>query len=272
MKLALCNEVLDGLPFARQCEMAALLGYDALELAPYTLVDSPRAMRAAARNSGIAISGLHWLLKAPPGLSLTSADDAQRLRTVDVLRGHVALAAELGAGVLVQGSAAQRRVAAGETAEQAREHVAWCIEALLPTLEDARVVYCIEALPQSAAGDEPIASLDTAAMLVRRFDSPFVRTQIDTRAAALSEQATLAEVAERWLPTGLVAHVQVNDRNGRAPGQGRDRFAGFLHILQRHRYDGFVAIEPFEYLPDGLACAARGVGYLRGILEGLEVR
>jgi D-psicose/D-tagatose/L-ribulose 3-epimerase len=34
-------------------------------------------------------------------------------------------------------------------------------------------------------------------------------------------------------------------------------------------YRGIVAVEPFEYVPDGLGCAARSIGYLKGIREGL---
>ena len=37
MKIALCNEVLQPLPFAQQCALAADLGYDGLEVAPFTL-------------------------------------------------------------------------------------------------------------------------------------------------------------------------------------------------------------------------------------------
>ena len=39
--------------------------------------------------------------------------------------------------------------------------------------------------------------------------------------------------------------------------------------LQRHRYAGWLAVEPFEYVPDGRGCAARAIGYLRGAMEGL---
>ena len=39
--------------------------------------------------------------------------------------------------------------------------------------------------------------------------------------------------------------------------------------LQRAGYDGVVAVEPFNYVPDGPACAARALGYVRGILEAL---
>ena len=41
MKLALCNEVIREFEFSRQCEFAAAVGYDGLEIAPFTLGDEP---------------------------------------------------------------------------------------------------------------------------------------------------------------------------------------------------------------------------------------
>ena len=69
------------------------------------------------------------------------------------------------------------------------------------------------------------------------------------------------------LPTGLVAHIQVNDRNKRGPGQGTDRFAPLMAALKRQHYAGWIAAEPFEYVPDGATCAARTIGYLQGLIE-----
>ena len=39
MQVSLCNEVIGGLSFGRQCEIAAALGYDGLEIAPVTLTE-----------------------------------------------------------------------------------------------------------------------------------------------------------------------------------------------------------------------------------------
>jgi D-psicose/D-tagatose/L-ribulose 3-epimerase len=35
-------------------------------------------------------------------------------------------------------------------------------------------------------------------------------------------------------------------------------------------YRGVVAVEPFDYVPDGPGCAARSIGYLQGIVESLD--
>jgi D-psicose/D-tagatose/L-ribulose 3-epimerase len=68
MRIALCNEVIAPMPFPAQCEYAAKLGYDGLEIAPYTLSDEPHRMgaaqiaaaRSAAEDCGVAVTGLHW--------------------------------------------------------------------------------------------------------------------------------------------------------------------------------------------------------------------
>ncbi len=192
------------MPFPAQCVYAAKLGYDGLEIAPYTLSDEPHrlgaaqiaAARSAAQDAGIAITGLHWLLVKPAGLSISTRDDAVRKRTIDVMLALIDQCAELGGRYLVHGSPHQRRVDPGET-----------------------------------------------------------------RAAAL---------VDRWLPQGVIAHVQLNDRNRQGPGQGQQKFAPLFAALRKHRYGGDVAVEPFDYVPDGPGAAARAIGYVRGVLEALD--
>lgn len=74
-------------------------------------------------------------------------------------------------------------------------------------------------------------------------------------------------LVRRWMPTGFIAHVQVNDRNRRGPGQGTMKFGPILRALQETGYAGVVAAEPFDYVPDGMGSAAWASGYLRGLLE-----
>lgn len=278
MRIALCNEVLGGMEFAAQCAYARVLGYDGVEVAPYTVSERPHAvpasqrarLRRAAADAGVAITGLHWLLVAPKGLSITSRDATVRRRTVDVMRALVELCADLGGRVLVHGSPAQRAIAPDDDATTARARARDCFAAVAEDAAAAGVVYCVE--PLSRPMTSVINTVEEAAALVREIGHPAVRTMLDTSAAGTSEPEPVAATLDRWLPTGLVAHIQVNDTNRRGPGQGADRFAPVLAALRRHRYAGDVAVEPFEYVPDGPATAARAIGYLRGILEALEER
>ncbi|MFQ5740195.1 MAG: sugar phosphate isomerase/epimerase family protein [Acidobacteriota bacterium] len=275
MKIALCNEILRELGFAAQCEYAAALGYDALELAPFTLAANPhlldrslrRELRRTALASGLEIAGLHWLLVTPQGLSITSSDGRVRKKTIDVIRALIGLCADLGGRVMVHGSPRQRQIARGDDPEEAWRRAKATFEAIVPEAESSGVIYCIEPLPPVETNF--LNSFADAARLVDELNSPFFRTMIDARAASLSETASAADLIETWMPSGKIAHIHLNDRDGRGPGQGRDRFTPILQALVKTHYEGFVSVEPFDFVPDARATAARNIGYLRGILESL---
>jgi sugar phosphate isomerase/epimerase len=269
VKLSLCNEVIRDLPFERQCALAAGLGYRGLELAPFTFGDDawrmPQTRRAEIRRTcaeaGLEVSGLHWLLAAPAGLSITSADRTVWQKSVDVLRASVDLCVELGGTYLVHGSPAQRRVSSADDRSRAEE--AWLLAA--EQAASARVAYCIE--PLAAPDCNFVNTLAEAAGIARRLANPALRTMVDTLAAGLMEPEPVADAIRRWMPSGLLAHVQFNDRNRRGPGQGEDRFAPIVRALRETGYGGWIAMEPFIYEPDGPTCAARMIGYVAGLLE-----
>jgi D-psicose/D-tagatose/L-ribulose 3-epimerase len=273
MKIALCNEVIAGMPFERQCAFAAALGYEGLELAPFTLSDEPHllggskvaGLRRIAEQAGVPVLGLHWLLVKPTGLSITSEDKDVRARTLDVIRRLVALCTELGGRYLVHGSPAQRRLPDGAAAAAARSRGEEAFAIAGEAAAKAGVVYCVEPLAPPEANF--LNRIEETAALVERVGNKALRTMIDTSAAGQAESEPVASLIDRWLPTGLIAHVQVNDRNRRGPGQGEDRFAPIFAALKRHRYDGVVGVEPFDYVPDGPTSAARAIGYINGIRE-----
>ena len=278
MKLALCNEVIRELEFAEQCAFAASLGYEALEVAPFTVAESPEdidaktcaGLRRAAADAGIAICGLHWLLVAPEGLSLNGPDEGPRRRTVDIMRRLVGIGAELGVDYMVHGSPAQRSVAAGDDPRAARARAIESFQAIAPEVEAAGLAYCIE--PLGPAETNFINTIEDAAALVAEIGAPGFRTMIDTKAAAQGEAEPVADLIARWMPSGLIAHVQFNDPNSRGPGQGELDFVPIIKALRRTGYDRFIAMEPFDYHPDGPASAARAAGYVRGLLDATEIR
>jgi len=276
MRIALCNEVIAPMPFPAQCEYAAKLGYDGLEIAPYTLSEEPHRMgaariaaaRAAAEDAGVAVTGLHWLLVKPAGLSISSKEETVRKRTIDVMLALIDQCAELGGRYLVHGSPHQRRVDPGETRAAAMARARDSFARVAERAQKAGVVYCIE--PLSSEQTPLINTLEEAAGMVAQINSPAVRSMLDCSAAGRMEKEPLPALVERWLPKGVIAHVQVNDRNRRGPGQGEQRFAPLFASLKKHGYAGDVAVEPFDYVPDGPGAAARAIGYIKGILEAID--
>ncbi|WP_367714716.1 sugar phosphate isomerase/epimerase family protein [Nitratireductor sp. GISD-1A_MAKvit] len=273
MKLSLCNEVLRDLPFEEQCRLAAALRYDGLEIAPFTLSDEPasvplaerRRLRQVAADFGIEITGLHWLLTAPAGLSLTSDNESVASRTRDHMLAMVELCSDLGGSVLIHGSPGQRQLRDAASPERAREIAAAHLAAAADAAARAGVVYCIEPLAPSM--DDFVNTVADAVKLVETIGSTGFATMLDTFAAVGGEAEPAEAVLDRYLPGGHVRHIHFNDRSKRGPGLGEDRFAPIIDCLVRHNYDGVIAVEPFDYHPDGTGVAAYAAGYVRGLFE-----
>lgn len=273
MRLSLCNEVLAGRPFAAQCALAAELGYDGLELAPFTLGEDPpslsaaerRVIRRAVEEADLAVTGLHWLLVAPKGLSLTDPDPATRRRTREAMQALCELCADLGGRYLVHGSPAQRRLPDRDI------HAAkgWALEAFgaaARAAEKAGVMYCLEPLARHETNF--VNTVGEAIGIVEYIGSNAFRTMIDCSAAGLTEEESVPALIERWLPSGLIAHIQVNDPNRKGPGQGEMDFVPIIAALKAAGYAGDLGVEPFIYEPDGPGAAAHAIGYLRGMMKG----
>ena len=147
-----------------------------------------------------------------------------------------------------------------------------CLQRAAVRAQACGVTYCIE--PLAPRETDLINTVESAVRMVDEVGVPAFKTMIDCSAAGQSETESVAALMRRWMPTGRIAHVQVNDPNRRGPGQGVTRFTPILRALQEMRgaghYAGIVAVEPFDYVPDGPGAAAHAAGYLRGILQGLE--
>ncbi|MBK6006768.1 sugar phosphate isomerase/epimerase [Ramlibacter ginsenosidimutans] len=280
MRFALCNEVLQPLPFPQQCKLAADLGYDGLELAPFTLADDPTELtdaeiagyRRTAEDHGLTIFGLHWLLVAPAGLSIVSPDAALRQRTKEVMVRLVELCAALGGSYLVHGSPKQRSVPEGSTREQALERARECLSGAAAAAARCGVTYCLE--PLARRETDLFNTVEECAALVEEIGSPALRTMVDCSAAGQTEKLPVHEVMAQWMPRGVIGHVQVNDPNRRGPGQGALDFGPVLRVLRdmeaQGHFPGILGVEPFDYVPDGPGCAAHSIGFLRGVLQGLQ--
>lgn len=275
-RLALCNEVLAPWGFAEQCAYAARLGYRGLEVAPYTLADDPLTISdaqaaqwaAVAADQGLAICGLHWLLVAPQGLSISSPDAAVQARTRAVIERLIELCAQLGGSYLVHGSPAQRNPQPGQSGADA---LARATDAWVAAGERAGrhgLHYCIE--PLSRAQTQVVNTVAEALAIVKAAALPGLKTMLDTSSAGATETEPLPALIDRVWPSGHLVHVQLNDRNRRGPGQGEDRFAPILAALARQGYGGWLAMEPFDYVPDGPGCAAWSIGYVRGLLDAAQ--
>jgi len=276
MKLTLCNEVIRELSFVDQCRLAAALGFNGLEVAPFTLSETPaeiskekrKELRQIAISEGIVITGLHWLMNVPDGLSITSDNPAIAARTRKHMLDMVELCHDLGGSILVHGSPANRKLTDASDENIAKETAFAHFQSVGKAAEAAGVVYCIEALSPSATNF--ITHVAEAIEIVKRANSPGLATMLDTNAAWNGETEAPEKVLARYLPSGHIRHIHFNDTNKRGPGQGGHGFAAIVNTLVACEYNGLIGIEPFDYHPDGPTSAARAIGYVRGLMENAQ--
>lgn len=274
MKIAICNELFQGWPIERVFEYAAQLGYDGVEIAPYTLADSvteisPKrrtAIRRAAEKNGIEIVGLHWLLIKPEGLYINHPDEFIRIKTQEYIEALIHFCADLGGKVLVHGSPHQRTVKDGWDSRLAWDHAKETFEACLKVAQKRGVFYCIE--PLSAPQTNFINSVAEALRMAKEIRHPSFKIMLDCRSASGQEKSVLGALI-RALESHYLYHVHVNDADGRGPGFGETKFTPILKTLKDSSYQRYISVEVFQFDPDPQTIASRSLGYLKGILEAL---
>ncbi|MGE5549583.1 MAG: sugar phosphate isomerase/epimerase family protein [Bacteroidota bacterium] len=269
MKFALCNEIFADWDFAAAAAFAAGLGYEGLEIAPYTLAETVheltparrRELKAIAGEAGLRITGLHWLLVKPEGLHIAHPEASVRLRTVDYLRALIDLCADLGGTVLTFGSPKQRSLAPGLEPARGRQYALESFAACGEAAASRGVILCLEALPPDLTN-----FLNTNAevlAVVKEIDHPNIRMMVDVKSMC-AEPIPLLENLRAC--QGFIRHVHANDANMRGPGFGAVDFRPLLAALVEMGYDGYVSVEVFDCTPDPETVASRSIAYMRSCL------
>ena len=268
MKIGTCNEYFENWPIEEVFDYAAELGYDGVEIAPFTLADSVAdisagrrsEIRRAAERAGVDIIGLHWLLISPEGLYTNHVDDAIRRRTCDYFKALIGLCGDLGGEVMIIGSPKQRNVQAGWDFGDTWERTKAVFEETLPLAEKHAVYLCIE--PLSADQTNFITTAEEALRMVREIDHPNFRTMVDCCSGS-TEEKELSELLRD--SREHLFHVHVNDANKRGPGFGTTDFVPVLQTLRDLQYERYVSVEVFDFAPDPRSIAAGSLMFLKGV-------
>ncbi|MGQ9509677.1 MAG: sugar phosphate isomerase/epimerase family protein [Thermodesulfobacteriota bacterium] len=274
IKFSICNELFQGWPIEKVFEYAAKLGYQGVEIAPFTLADSVteisskrrEAIRRAAEENGIEIVGLHWLLVKPEGLYINHPDEFIRIQTQEYIEALIHFCADLGGRILVHGSPHQRTVQEGWNFQKSWEYAKETFKVALKTARKRDVFYCIEPLAPTLTNF--INTVEEAIQLLKEVRHPNFKMVFDCRSASASEKS-MTDALIKAIESGYLRHVHVNDANGMGPGFGETNFFPILKTLLKSGYKGYLSVEVFQFEPDPQTIASRSLGYLKGIIENL---
>ncbi len=270
MRFAICNEIFKGWGLEATMAYATQAGYDALEIAPFTIAKyvtdisaaERRKIREASNRSGLAISGIHWVLAQAEGMYLNHADKDVRERTATYLCELVDFCADIGGQTIVAGSPKQRNVLAGTSAEQAWE---WARETFERSVQQALkrgVTICLE--PLSPAETNFINTAAEAIRFVKQFESPRMKIILDVKAMSSESKPIPQIIAESW---PHFAYFHANDKNLKGPGFGEVDFKPIAAALKQTGYDGYVSVEVFTFEEGPEVIATRSIEYLKKVFQ-----
>ena len=268
MQFGICNEIFKGWKLEDAMCFAAQAGYDAIEIAPFTLAnyvtEIPPArrqeIRAQAARAGLVISGIHWVLVQAEGMYLNHPDDAIRARTARYFCDLVDFCADLGGRSIVLGSPKQRQIMDGVAPAQAW---AWATDTFRDSVQQAErrgVTLCFEPLA-------PVETnfINTAAEAIRfteQFASPNFKIILDVKAMCSEAKPIPQIIRESW---PHFAYFHANDKNLKGPGFGEVDFRPIAAALKEVGYDGVVSVEVFNFDEGPEAIATRSLDYLKRV-------
>ena len=273
MRFAICSEIYQDWKIEATLAHAARTGYDAVEIAPFTLVSCVTEMpiterhriRDLAAATGIAISGIHWVLAKAEGMHLTHADATVRQRTARYFVDLVDFCADLGGGFIVVGSPKQRNLEGGVTPEQGWEYARQGFRDAVRRAEDRRVTICFEPLAPSETNF--INTAAEAIRFARSLESPAMKIILDVKAMCSEAKPIPEIIKESWPHFG---YFHANDRNLKGPGFGDVDFVPIAAALRDVGYAGYVSVEVFKFEDGAEVIATRSLEYLRRVFGRSE--
>ena len=272
---SICNESFEGWPFASAAQAIRKAGYTGIEIAPFTLAESPFQISAAQRKQyrhiieaeGLTFVGLHWLMVSPKGLHVTTPDAELRKRSWQHIDGLIDLCADLGPnGVMVFGSPKQRSTTGGLTREEATRNYVDGLASVANHALERGVTVLVEALPADQA--DVVLTLEEAVGIVEEIGSPAIQTMFDVH-NAIDEAVPHDVLIDRYFHH--IRHVHVNELDGKHCGAGNYDFKPVLDTLRRRQFAGWVSLEAFDFTPGAEKLANESLRHLESQIAQLPL-
>ena len=267
--LAMCNESMKDLTWARQCEIVGGAGYKGIEIAPFTLVkegvseitaDRRKHMLNTMQDNGLTCAGLHWLLAPPPaGLHFTTPDDPLRAKSVAYLNELIDFCGDLGGKAMIFGSPKQRDTQ-GITIDEAKKYLADGLAAVADHAKERDVIICIEPLDTSQTDVVNITA--EALELIEQINHPNIQTMFDFH-NTVNETEPFDVIITKYFQ--YIHHVHVMEMDGTylGTGDGVTKYVKAFQTLKDLGYGKWVSLEVFDFTPGGRKIAEESIKVLK---------
>ena len=274
IKLGICNETFKDenkfWPLRKVMEYISRVGYQGIEIAPFTLAPSVEDISSAKREEirllshdyGLEVIGLHWLLASPSGLSISSSDREVRHRTINYLKKLIDFCSDIGGKILVFGSPKQRSIEKNSSYEETRKRAKEVFISSLDKAEERGVIICLE--PLARRETDFINTAEEAVFLIKEINHPNFKLHLDVKAVSDGKKS-IPEIIKK--NKDYLFHFHANDANGLGPGFGETDFEPIIKVLKEIKYSGFISVEVFDISPGQKKIAEESLAYLKKVLQ-----
>lgn len=269
---AMCNESMQELSWAEQCDIIGNAGYTGVEIAPFTLVENGveeinaserKQMVQDMNNAGIECVGLHWLLSPPPeGLHFTTPDASVRNRAVKYLDSLIDFCGDLGGTVMIFGSPGQRSTTEGATVEEAKKYFADGLARVADHAQERGVKILVEHLGSDQT--DVVNTLAEAVEIVNAVDHPAIQAMFDFH-NTIDETEPFHVLIEKYFD--YIQHVHVQEMDGTYLGTGNavNDYVKAFQTLKDLGFNKWVSLEVFDFSPGGKTIANESMDTLKTI-------
>jgi sugar phosphate isomerase/epimerase len=272
-RLAICNELFENWPLDQVCSLVKQIGYQGLEIAPFTLApritqlspNSRDTIRKTIENHGLKAIGLHWLLAKTEEFHLTSPNPDTRRQTAAYLVALAEACRDLGGEFLVFGSPKQRDLAPGVTRQNGIQFAVEVLKAITNALDSTGVQLCLE--PLGTAETNFINSIAEATEIIDQVDHPKIVLHLDVKAMAVDPEGPIPNLIRRHAHSA--GHFHAQDPNRQGPGMGPNPidFTPIAQAIADSGYKKWISVEPFDYQPGAEQTARQSHETLRRAFE-----
>ena len=226
----------------------------------------PQAVKRLMAEYGLAVPTLGTGMAVGDGLSLCDPRPEIRAQTVERVRGHIEVAAEIGSAVTIGTLSGKLGNSAPAERTTRRAQALECLAEVYRSAQRAGVTVFLEALNRYEC--DYINTLADVRKVVAEIGATNMKLLADTFHMNIEEVDLVASLKAA---APLLGHVHLADTNRQAPGHGHLDVAAILRALAEIDYRGYLSFEVFP-LPDAGTAIRDGIAAVRAAAPGIPAQ
>ncbi len=272
-KYSICNEIFNGWSLDKISKFIKPLGYDSLEIAPYTICEDVSNLSPAKRlelkrlmeDNGVVCSGLHWLFVSPKGLHITTSDKNIRKKSWEYFKKLIDFCEEIGGKFLVLGSPQQRK-SEGTSTKEAVINLKKGLLEIAPFAQKHNVLILLEPIAKDC---DVIISMVEAVNLVKEINHPSIQTMLDIH-HSINDPEPIDKLVYKY--SQYIKHIHINELDGNIPGSGDTDFLPILNAIKNINYKHWISLEVFDFSSGPEKIAIDTMKYIKSIEKKLQLK